>query len=340
MARSAACRTIRLPTPVAGRTPSPGFAGDDARPTLAAALAAYASDPRAEVFLALQGARLLVPVLACPATSRSTPGHVGPAEKNPVTWPPCLSHGPRRPSGDAGLRRRRDAGGVADKTAPVPVAAPLVARSALDKAAVGRPRRAHDVRRAGRRCSRAWPANGFSLTRAGTRLRRGGQRRRGFGMGARARELLLLSPTDRTGRGSDPTSGGSAPPRIDHTRSSGPVRTVRCDVFRAHSRCTSSLRVSRGGSRRMRAGPLGVTQPHDNMDARRHRATHQRPDPGTFSRSGSWDRRRHRPHGRCPRVPGPRSRPRPRRDRPDGQAPGPKRLVDYGKFKYKKAEGP
>ena len=70
MARSAACRTI--PLPIAGRRtiPDPGFAGDDgaAHPGLAAALAAYASDRgrHLEVFLALQGARLLVPVLAVP----------------------------------------------------------------------------------------------------------------------------------------------------------------------------------------------------------------------------------------------------------------------------------
>jgi hypothetical protein len=55
--------------PPAGRTiPDPGFADDDgdADASLAAALASYAADPAdpLEVFLALQHARLLVPVVA------------------------------------------------------------------------------------------------------------------------------------------------------------------------------------------------------------------------------------------------------------------------------------
>jgi hypothetical protein len=57
--------------PAGGRSiPDPGFGGDDgsAHPVVAAALAAYASDPgrRLEVFLALQSSRLLVPVVAVP----------------------------------------------------------------------------------------------------------------------------------------------------------------------------------------------------------------------------------------------------------------------------------
>ncbi len=50
------------------RIPDPGFAGDDggADPVLRAALAAYADDPgrHLDVFAALQGARVLVPVVA------------------------------------------------------------------------------------------------------------------------------------------------------------------------------------------------------------------------------------------------------------------------------------
>ena len=50
------------------RIPDPGFAGDDGRgdPVLRTALEAYAADParQLEVFAALQGARLLVPVVA------------------------------------------------------------------------------------------------------------------------------------------------------------------------------------------------------------------------------------------------------------------------------------
>jgi hypothetical protein len=50
------------------RIPDPGFAGDDGRadPAVRSALTAYAADPERhlDVFAALQGARLLVPVLA------------------------------------------------------------------------------------------------------------------------------------------------------------------------------------------------------------------------------------------------------------------------------------
>ena len=59
-----------MPPPTVGprRIPDPGFAGDTgaADPTLLAALTAYAADParHLEVFAALQGARLLVPVVA------------------------------------------------------------------------------------------------------------------------------------------------------------------------------------------------------------------------------------------------------------------------------------
>jgi hypothetical protein len=54
--------------PKARPIPDPGFAGDDGRPdpALRAALAVYAADPgqHLEVFAALQGTRLLVPVVA------------------------------------------------------------------------------------------------------------------------------------------------------------------------------------------------------------------------------------------------------------------------------------
>jgi len=59
-----------MPPPTVGprRIPDPGFAGDTgaADPTFLAALTAYAADParHLEVFAALQGARLLVPVVA------------------------------------------------------------------------------------------------------------------------------------------------------------------------------------------------------------------------------------------------------------------------------------
>jgi hypothetical protein len=56
------------PAPAGRRIPDPGFAGDVGAgdPALRAALAAYAADPgrHLEVFLALQPARVLVPVVA------------------------------------------------------------------------------------------------------------------------------------------------------------------------------------------------------------------------------------------------------------------------------------
>ena len=56
--------------PESRRIPDPGFAGDagGADPALRGALAAYAADPgrHLEVFAALRGARLLVPVVAVP----------------------------------------------------------------------------------------------------------------------------------------------------------------------------------------------------------------------------------------------------------------------------------
>lgn len=59
-----------MSSPASGsrRIPDPGFAGDEGTgdPALRAALTAYAADPgrQADVLLALQGARLLVPVVA------------------------------------------------------------------------------------------------------------------------------------------------------------------------------------------------------------------------------------------------------------------------------------
>ena len=66
MTRSSACPSSRQPDP--RRIPDPGFAGDDGAATrhCASALAAYAVDPgrQVDVLLALQAARLLVPVVA------------------------------------------------------------------------------------------------------------------------------------------------------------------------------------------------------------------------------------------------------------------------------------
>ena len=115
------------------------------------------------------------------------------------------------------------------------------------------------------------------------------------------------------------------PTRTDRctTRSSGPVRTDRCDA------CRRTLGAPRASARRAGAlvvsegPPAAVTQPFDPWRTHQHRATHQRPDPGTRGPARRTQRRdrRHRPHGRGPQA-RPGSRPRPRRDRPDGQAPG------------------
>jgi hypothetical protein len=121
-----------------GRTiPDPGFAGDDgsAHPGLTAALATYASDParHLEVFLALQHSRLLVPVVAV----------LGDVEVDPAG----LTHDKTSDMATALLTGRdgRQAllafSGLETLAAwrpdarPVPVAASLAARSALQEGA-------------------------------------------------------------------------------------------------------------------------------------------------------------------------------------------------------------
>jgi SseB protein N-terminal domain len=122
----------------AGRQiPDPGFAGDDgtADRALAAALTAYAADPgRAlEVFLALQHARLLVPVVAVlGAVEHDEAGR--PHEKTSDMATALLTGQDGRLAllaftGTEGLEAWRPG------ARPVPVAAGLAARSALQEGA-------------------------------------------------------------------------------------------------------------------------------------------------------------------------------------------------------------
>ncbi len=135
------------PAPGAGHRsiPDPGFAGDDgsADPGLAAALAAYAADPRRhlEVFLALQRARLLVPVLARPGDAEvdaagqpraTTDDQPASSDVEMATVLVTGRDGRQAMLGFTSVERlaawRTDA-------RPVPAAAPLVARSALQEGA-------------------------------------------------------------------------------------------------------------------------------------------------------------------------------------------------------------
>jgi hypothetical protein len=127
------------PDPGTGRRtiPDPGFAGDDgsAHPDLTAALAAFASDPERhlDVFLALQDSRLLVPVVALL-------GEVGVDEAG-------LEHDKTSDMATALLTGKDGRQALLAFTSleslaawrgdarPVPVAAPLAARSALQEGA-------------------------------------------------------------------------------------------------------------------------------------------------------------------------------------------------------------
>jgi hypothetical protein len=135
------------PAPDAGRRsiPDPGFAGDDgsADPGLAAALAAYAADPRRhlEVFLALQRARLLVPVLALPGDAEVDAAGQGrekasdlPASSD-VAMATVLVTGRDGRQAMLGFTSVETLAAWRADARPVPVAAPLVARSALQEGA-------------------------------------------------------------------------------------------------------------------------------------------------------------------------------------------------------------
>jgi hypothetical protein len=127
------------------RVPDPGFAGDDgaADPRLHAALAAFAASPERglEVFLALQEARLLVPVVALPGEMEHDPA--GPVHDQ--TGALRASSGAEMATALLTGRDGRQAllafTGIESLAAwrpdarPVPVAATLAARSALQEGA-------------------------------------------------------------------------------------------------------------------------------------------------------------------------------------------------------------
>ena len=230
MARSAACRTIPLPTPVAGRSPTPVSRATTARPT-------RIWRPRSRPMPPIPGGTsrcsspsrvpaCSCPCSPCPATSRSTRAEVGPARR-PVTWPPCSSRAAtavRRCSASAASRRlaawRTDA-------RPVPVAAPLVARSALEAGAAAL---VVDLAGpttyvvAGRPARGPGPRDGSSRTRA----RDSPSSRRSTRTRFRNRHpstgvvTLVTDRSDSSRDGSGPTSGGSLPPA-----STAPGRRVR-----------------------------------------------------------------------------------------------------------------
>ncbi len=137
VAGSAPCPRTR-PAPDGGRRiPDPGFAGDDGAPDarLTAALAAYDGDPgrQVEVFLALQQARLLVPVVALLGeVERDETGLAHDKTSDMATALLVGRDGRRALLAFTGLetlaRWRPDA-------RPVPVTAALAARSAVQEGA-------------------------------------------------------------------------------------------------------------------------------------------------------------------------------------------------------------
>jgi hypothetical protein len=121
-----------------GRTiPDPGFAGDDgtAPAGLTAALAAYASDParRLEVFLALQRSRLLVPVVA--VLGEVEVDEAGLAHDKTSDMATALLTGQDGRQALLAFTGLDTLAAWRPDARPVPVAAPLAARSALQEGA-------------------------------------------------------------------------------------------------------------------------------------------------------------------------------------------------------------
>jgi len=117
-----------------GRTiPDPGFAGDDgtADPALAAALARFADDPgrHLEVFFALQNARLLVPLLAVPGDAELD--NAGRTREKTSDMATALVTGRDGRQALLGFTSTETMAAWRADARPVPVAAPMVARSAL-----------------------------------------------------------------------------------------------------------------------------------------------------------------------------------------------------------------
>jgi hypothetical protein len=121
-----------------GRTiPDPGFAGDDgsAQPDLVAALAAYAADPgrHLAVFLAPQRARLLVPVVA--VLGEVEVDDAGLAHDKTSDMATALLTGRDGRQALLAFTSLQTLGAWRPDARPVPVAAPLAARSALQEGA-------------------------------------------------------------------------------------------------------------------------------------------------------------------------------------------------------------
>ena len=127
------------PDPVAGgrAIPDPGFAGDDgaADVGLATALARFAEDRERhlEVFLALQSARLLVPVLAVPGEVEVD--DAGLAHEKTSDMVTVLVTGRDGRQAMLGFSSVETMAAWRADARPVPVAAPLVALSAMQGAA-------------------------------------------------------------------------------------------------------------------------------------------------------------------------------------------------------------
>ena len=124
------------PDPDAGgrSIPDPGFAGDDgsAHPGLAATLAAYATDPERhlEVFVALQEARLLVPVVAVPGDVEVD--GAGRSREKTSDMATVLITGRDGRQALLGFTCLESLTAWQADARPVPVAAPLVALSAVE----------------------------------------------------------------------------------------------------------------------------------------------------------------------------------------------------------------
>jgi hypothetical protein len=133
--------TLDRTVPPAGRhIPDPGFADDDgaAAPSLVAALASYAGDPSPsdrglEVFLALQHARLLVPVVAVLGDVEYD--DAGLAHDKTSEMATALLTGADGRQALLAFTSMETLAAWRPDARPVPVAAPLAARSALQEGA-------------------------------------------------------------------------------------------------------------------------------------------------------------------------------------------------------------
>jgi type III secretion system (T3SS) SseB-like protein len=122
------------PTTPGRAIPDPGFAGDDgsADPALEAALAAFAADKDRylEVFPALQSSRLLVPMLAVPGDVEVD--GAGRTRETSSDMATALVTGRDGRQALLGFTSLETLAAWRADARPVPVPAPLVARSALD----------------------------------------------------------------------------------------------------------------------------------------------------------------------------------------------------------------